>query len=50
VNDDRIKEGFGLGLSLASRIIKLHKGEIKASSKLGDGSLFTIRLPVADKL
>lgn len=50
VNDDRIKEGFGLGLSLASRIIKLHKGEIKASSKLGDGSLFTIRLPVAGRV
>lgn len=46
-NDDRIKEGFGLGLSLASRIIKLHKGKIKVSSKLGQGSLFTIHLPVA---
>ncbi len=50
VNDDRIKEGFGLGLSLASRIIKLHNGKIKVSSKLGDGSLFTIRLPIAEGL
>lgn len=50
VNDDRIKEGFGLGLSLASRIIKLHNGEIKASSKLGQGSLFTICLQVAKTL
>ncbi len=47
VNDDRIREGFGLGLSLASRIIKLHKGQIKASSVLGKGSLFIIHLPVA---
>jgi len=47
VNDDRIKEGFGLGLSLASRIIKLHKGELTVISKLGEGSQFTIRLPVA---
>lgn len=49
-NHTRIKEGFGLGLSLASRIIKLHKGEIKASSELGQGSVFTIRLPVAKKV
>ena len=50
VNDDRIKGGFGLGLSLASRIIKVHTGEIKLSSKLGGGSLFTIPLPGADRV
>jgi two-component system sensor histidine kinase ArlS len=40
-------EGFGLGLSLASRIIKLHKGRILVSSKPGQGSTFTIVIPVA---
>lgn len=46
-NDKKGKEGFGLGLSLASRIIKLHKGEIKVTSQLGKGSTFKIVLPIA---
>lgn len=37
--------GFGLGLSLAHRIIKLHKGEITVSSQPGEGTLFGIILP-----
>lgn len=36
--------GFGLGLSLAGRIIKLHKGRISLDSALGSGSVFTIHL------
>lgn len=40
--------GFGLGLSLASRFIKLHKGEISVQSVLNQGTTFTIQLPVAD--
>jgi len=39
--------GFGLGLSLANRIIKLHKGNIIVSSEPGKGSTFTITLPTA---
>jgi two-component system, OmpR family, sensor histidine kinase ArlS len=38
-------KGFGLGLSLASQIIKLHKGEIKVASVPGSGTTFTIHLP-----
>ncbi|MCW3092339.1 MAG: histidine kinase [Ferruginibacter sp.] len=41
--------GSGLGLSLASRFIKLHKGEISVQSVLNKGTAFTITLPVADK-
>lgn len=37
--------GFGLGLSLVSRIIKLHKGDLTVDSKEGEGSVFTIMLP-----
>lgn len=40
-------KGFGLGLSLASRIIKLHKGALKVSSVAGSGTTFTIDLPAA---
>lgn len=45
INDHKIKDGFGLGLSMASRIIKIHKGEITVSSQIGKGSTFTILLP-----
>jgi signal transduction histidine kinase len=42
-------EGFGLGLSLASRIIKLHKGDILLTNNTPQGSIFTISLPIARK-
>src|ERR1700761_2551774 len=37
--------GFGLGLSMARRIIKLHKGFIHVDSVIGQGSVFHIQLP-----
>jgi len=49
VDSSRSSAGFGLGLSLAHRIIKLHKGEINVSSELGIGTTFTLRLPSAKK-
>jgi PAS domain S-box-containing protein len=42
--------GSGLGLYWAERIINLHKGRIKISSKLGMGSTFSVRLPLAGKI
>jgi two-component system sensor histidine kinase ArlS len=39
--------GFGLGLSLSRRILQLHKGAITADSAVGQGSVFTITLPIA---
>ena len=39
--------GFGLGLSLARRIIQLHKGWINLDSVVGEGSVFLVRLPAA---
>ncbi len=44
-NDSREFQGTGLGLTIASKLINLHKGTIDVSSELGIGSVFTIRLP-----
>jgi two-component system, OmpR family, sensor histidine kinase ArlS len=47
MEDTRNTDGFGLGLSLANQIIKLHKGFIKVNSTPGSGTVFTIQLPSA---
>lgn len=39
------KEGMGLGLYLAKRIIERHKGKIRLKSKLNQGSIVEIKLP-----
>ncbi len=39
--------GFGLGLPVAKRIVELHHGSIRVSSKVGQGSTFTVRIPLA---
>jgi len=38
--------GTGLGLSICYQIIQDHKGDIAVKSKVGEGSTFTITLPV----
>ncbi|MBO9658715.1 MAG: HAMP domain-containing histidine kinase [Chitinophagaceae bacterium] len=50
MEETRSVGGFGLGLSLASRIMKLHKGEIKVDSVKNTGTTFVLMLPVAGKL
>lgn len=45
--DHMEQQGAGLGLAIAQAMIELHGGEITVSSKLGEGSTFTICLPVA---
>lgn len=50
IEETRSVAGFGLGLSLASRIIKLHKGDIKVESAARIGTTFVLHLPVAGKL
>ncbi len=39
-------QGTGLGLSLSYDIIKAHKGELTVSTKEGEGSEFTIQVPI----
>ena len=45
----RQQEGTGLGLALTKRFAELHGGEIKVQSVPGQGSTFTLRLPVETK-
>lgn len=40
-------EGTGLGLSVSRQIVVGHKGTIKVDSRLGEGTVFTILLPLA---
>jgi signal transduction histidine kinase len=47
VNTATQQSGFGLGLSLANRIIKLHKGNISVTSTPGEGTEFLITVPTA---
>ena len=42
----RQQEGTGLGLALTKRFAELHGGEVKVQSVPGEGSTFTLRLPV----
>ncbi|MDE7166065.1 MAG: HAMP domain-containing histidine kinase [Bacteroidaceae bacterium] len=39
-------KGFGLGLAYVKNMIKQHKGSIRVESELGEGTTFTILLPI----
>lgn len=43
-------KGSGLGLAITRRLVEQHHGEIEVASVLGQGTTFTISLPVEQKI
>ncbi|MCP1662012.1 MAG: PAS domain S-box protein [Methanocalculus sp. MSAO_Arc1] len=46
----RTYDRLGIGLSIADRYVRLHGGGITLESRVGDGSIFTVRLPMVIQL
>ena len=40
------EKGVGLGLAVTRRLVESHRGEIKVTSKLGEGTTFTVEIPL----
>ncbi len=41
--------GLGIGLALVQEVVDQHRGDVSVESKLGEGSTFTMRLPLASE-
>jgi len=47
-SDGRGTKGTGIGLSMVKHIVDAHGGEVRVESEVGQGSTFTILLPVEE--
>jgi PAS domain S-box-containing protein len=45
----RTQEGTGIGLALVAELIKLHGGKVGVTSTVGQGSTFTVHLPLRNE-
>ncbi len=45
---DRSQGGLGIGLALVQRFLELHGGTVEATSTVGHGSEFVVKLPIAE--
>jgi len=42
----RTHEGTGIGLALVEELVRLHGGTVQVESKLGEGTVFTVKIPL----
>ncbi len=47
-DQSRSQPGLGLGLSLVKAIVLAHNGDVDVVSEMGQGAVFTLRIPVAE--
>ena len=45
-NSDQ-SQSHGIGLALTNDLLKIHKGSVEVKSKLGEGAVFTIEIPIS---
>jgi two-component system, sensor histidine kinase len=48
VTGNSSREGYGLGLSIVQRLVRLLNARVEVTSEVGSGSVFTVILPVGD--
>ena len=44
---DKQGQGTGLGLAIAQKVVEGHRGRIEVKTLLGEGAIFTVRLPLS---